>query len=81
MDEHGVPDLQVAYFPGIDLYTHVAEPPLTELLEYFEEILDPIGRLIERYREEGLLDETYFVFVSDHGHTPVRNDPAHALGS
>jgi hypothetical protein len=79
--DHGIPDLQVVYFPGVDLYTHVADPPLPEMERYMVEIIDPgIGRLVRAYADAGLLEDTYVVFVSDHGHTPVLNDPAHALG-
>jgi len=28
MEDHGVPKIQVVYFPGIDLYTHLATDPL-----------------------------------------------------
>jgi hypothetical protein len=79
--DHGIPDLQVVYFPGIDLYTHVADPPLEEMGRYMEEIIDPaVGRLLQAYEQAGVLEQTYVVFISDHGHTPVINDPAHALG-
>jgi hypothetical protein len=82
MERHGVPDLQVVYFPGIDLYTHVADPPMMEMAQYLEEITDPaIGRILDAYRGAGVLDRTYVVFVSDHGHTPVIKDDRHALGS
>jgi hypothetical protein len=30
LHEHGVPDLLVVYFPGVDLYTHVARDPVRE---------------------------------------------------
>jgi hypothetical protein len=82
MERHGVPDLQVVYFPGIDLYTHVADPPLMEMEQYLEEITDPaIGRILDAYTRAGVLDRTYVVFVSDHGHTPVIKDQRHALGT
>jgi hypothetical protein len=82
MEQHGVPDLQVVYFPGIDLYTHVADPPLMEMAQYLTEITDlQIGRILEAYTRAGVLDRTYVVFVSDHGHTPVIKDEHHALGT
>jgi hypothetical protein len=37
-------------------------------------------RIIEIYRAAGALEDTYILFVSDHGHTPVLNDDRHALG-
>jgi hypothetical protein len=80
--KHGVPDLQVIYFAGVDLFTHLAEPPLEKQFEYLHTIVDPaVGRIMEEYRRQGTLGETYFILVSDHGHTPVLNDDRHALGS
>lgn len=79
---HGVPRLQVVYFPGIDLYTHLARDPLPMEVEYLEEITDPlVGTVLDEYRKRGLLDETYIMIVADHGHTPVLHDEQHALDS
>ncbi|CAN5777773.1 hypothetical protein BH23GEM3_BH23GEM3_04250 [soil metagenome] len=80
--EHGLPDLQVVYFAGVDLYTHLAEPPLEELAGYLRDVIDPaVGRILNAYAEADVLRNTYVVFVSDHGHTPVLNDERNALGS
>lgn len=80
--EHGLADLQVVYFPGVDLFTHVAESALADQQTYLSDIVDPaIGRLLGAYRERGVLDSTYVLFVSDHGHTPALADERHALGS
>jgi hypothetical protein len=82
MERHGVPDLQVVYFPGIDLYTHVADEPLVELSRYLEEVTDPaIGRILEAYARAGVLDRTYVMLTADHGHTPVIKEESHALGT
>jgi hypothetical protein len=79
--EHGIPDLQIAYFAGVDLYTHLAEHALEDKQRYIMEILDPqIGRILDFYADHGVLDQTYVVIVSDHGHTPVLNDLRNALG-
>jgi hypothetical protein len=81
IDEFGLADLQVIYFPGVDLYTHVAENALEEQSRYLTEIVDPaVGRVLEAYRQRGGLDETYLFFVSDHGHTPSLEDDRHAIG-
>jgi hypothetical protein len=81
-EKHGVPDLQVAYFPGIDLYTHLAEDPLDELERYLAEIIDPaLDRIFEAYASGGLLRDTYIILTSDHGHTPVPKHEHHALGA
>jgi hypothetical protein len=80
--EHGVPDLQVVYFPGVDLYTHVAADALADQLRYLAEVLDPAaGAVLDAYRAAGALESTWIVIVSDHGHTPVLNDERHALAT
>lgn len=81
LEKHGVPDLQVVYLGGLDLVTHEAEEPLATQQRYLAEVTDPIvGRVLDAYLEHGALDDTYVVFVSDHGHTPVLGDDRHALG-
>lgn len=80
--KYGVPDLQVVYFPGIDLFTHVASAPLQQEEQYLRSVTDSaVGRVLARYDILGALDDTYVVFVSDHGHTPVLADDRHALGT
>lgn len=82
MREHGVPDVQVVYFAGIDLYTHFAEPPLPEMHRYLHDVFDPaLRRLLDAYEALGLLEETSIVLVADHGHTPVLRDERHALAT
>lgn len=77
---HGLADLQIVYFPGVDLYTHVAEHALESQRSYIAEVIDPaIGRVLELYRDAGALDDTFVLVVADHGHTPVLNDDRHAL--
>lgn len=80
MQEHGPADLQVIYFPGVDLYTHMAPHPIEDQRDYVSAVLDPaVGAVIGAYRDAGILDSTYVLFVSDHGHTPVIEDDRHAL--
>jgi hypothetical protein len=83
IQDHGMPKLQVCYFPGIDLYTHVAESePLKTEVGYIERITDPlVGQVLDAYKSYGVLDQTYIVVIADHGHTPVLKDPQHALGA
>ena len=82
VDEHGVPDLQVVYFPGIDLFTHVVENALERQQEFLAEVTDPaIGQLLDRWESEGALDETWIVVTADHGHTPVLDDDRHSLSA
>lgn len=80
--EHGLADLQAVYFPGVDLFTHMAEPALPEQQSYLTDVVDPaIGRLLDEYRARGALDSTYVLLVSDHGHTPAIGNERHALGT
>lgn len=79
---YGPPRLQIVYFPGVDLFTHVARDPLQQQRRYVREVLDPlVGRVLEAYERAGALDDTYVLFVSDHGHTPVLSDDRHALSA
>jgi len=82
MKAHGVPNIQVVYFPGIDLYTHLAPDPLPMEIAYLENVTDPlVGTILDAYRDYGILDQTYIMVIADHGHTPVLKDPHHALGA
>ena len=81
-EDRGLPDLQTIYFPGIDLFTHVADPALQQQTKYLEEVLDKeIGRVLDAWREAGVLDDTYLVLTADHGHTPVLDDDRHSLST
>jgi len=82
IEKNGAADVQVVYFPGIDLYSHIAEYPLEQQEEYFKNVLDSsIGKILDVYEKKGILEETYVMFIADHGHTPVLNDDRHALSS
>jgi hypothetical protein len=81
LQQHGLPDLQVVYFPGIDLFTHHTPDPLNSQELYLETVTDySIGRVTDYYRQAGALDRTYVLFIADHGHTPTLPDGDHALG-
>ncbi len=82
MDNHGVPKIQVVYFPGIDLYAHLAADPLPMEVAYLETVTDPlVAKILDAYRNYGILDQTYIVVIADDGHTPVLKDARHALGA
>ena len=79
---HGFPDLQVLYFPGVDLFSHVADDPLRQQVDYLRTVVDSaVGRVLAFYDSAGVLDSTYVLFVADHGHTPVIADDRHALSA
>jgi hypothetical protein len=82
IERHGLADLQVVYFPGVDLYTHGASDPLADQQSYLSEVVDPaLGRVLDAYALADAVRSTWLVVVSDHGHTPVLNDDRHALAS
>ncbi|MGH7778696.1 MAG: alkaline phosphatase family protein [Candidatus Binataceae bacterium] len=82
INEHGIPNLQVVYFPGIDIYTHEAKNPLKSEVDYIEKVTDKgVGQVLDFYRKNNALEGTYVMFIADHGHIPVMNDHAHALAA
>ena len=81
LDEHGIPDLQVVYFPGIDIFTHAAEDPLNSQMRYLAHVTDgAVGQVLDEYRRHNALDNTYVIFIADHSHIPTMNDEEHRLG-
>ena len=81
IEEHGIPDLQVVYFPGIDIFTHAAEDPLNSQKRYLAHVTDgAIGKVLEEYNRHNALDNTYVIFIADHSHIPTMNDEKHRLG-
>ncbi len=81
INEHGLPRLQVVYFPGIDLFTHASPDPLQAQVGYLEHYTDTsVGQVLEAYRKLGALPNTYVIFIADHGHTPIMADDRHRLG-
>jgi hypothetical protein len=82
IESHGIPKIQVVYFPGIDLYTHLAPDALPMEVSYLETVTDPlVAQVLAAYKDYGILDQTYVMIIADHGHTPVLKDPQHALGA
>lgn len=76
---YGLPDLQVAYFPGVDLATHERGPESQR--KYLRTQIDKhVGRILDLYLRRGVLGQTYVVIVADHGHTTVLKDDRHSLG-
>jgi hypothetical protein len=82
IEEHGLPDLQVVYYPGIDIFTHAAPDRLEGQTRYLEHVTDgAVGRVLEAYSKAGVLDQTYVIFISDHAHIPTLDDEGHRLGT
>ncbi len=78
-----VPDVLTLYLSGTDLYAHVAqEGPDQARRTYLAEVVDPaLAPLVSRMRERKMLDDRWVIVTSDHGHTPILHDDAHALGT
>jgi hypothetical protein len=82
IDTHGVPDLQVVYFPGIDIFTHVSEDPLVRQVRYLQFVTDKrIGEVLEAYRKKDALTHTYVLIISDHGQIPTLNEDRRELNT
>ncbi len=82
IEKHGVPDLQVIYFPGIDIFTHAAEDPLDSQVRYLELVSDPtVGEVLDEYKKKNALDNTYVIFIADHAQIPTIKDERHELGT
>jgi hypothetical protein len=81
LNQHGIPDLQVVYFPGIDIFTHASRDTVASQAAYLEGVTDPgIGRVLDTYRAMGALDDTYVILIADHSHIPTIDDEQHELG-
>ena len=83
IEDHGLSKIQVVYFPGIDLYTHLADRSAQDGGGLSRKGDRSAGRpgAEPTTRTCGVLDQTYVMVIADHGHTPVLRDPKHALGS
>ncbi len=83
LDRHPVPDVLTVYIAGPDNWAHIsAQPPDVSRRSYLREIIDPaLGTLRRRLIEKHALEDRYVVVVSDHGHTQVLKDAAHALST
>lgn len=76
-----LPDVLTVYLSGTDSYAHVAdEGPDPARRAYLRDVVDPlIARLAERLAKRHALENRWIVVTSDHGHTEVLHDDAHAL--
>jgi len=83
LEKGPVPDVLTLYLSGTDLYAHVAEEGPDEARRaYLRTVVDPaLGKLAERLKARNALDNRYVVLTSDHGHTQVVYDDAHALST
>jgi predicted AlkP superfamily pyrophosphatase or phosphodiesterase len=67
VETDGIPDLMVIYCSEVDSLIHstgFADPSLPELLQHTDE---QVGKVVQAAEEAGILDQTAFIFTSDHG--------------
>jgi hypothetical protein len=78
-----IPDVLTLYFAGVDNWAHIsADGPDSARRSYMHEVIDAeLGKLHRRLIERGAIAGRYVVVVSDHGHTQVIKDEAHALST
>jgi hypothetical protein len=82
-EDAAVADVIAIYYMGTDQYAHIAsQGPDKARREYLKRALDPeFEELASALRRRNALANRYVVIVSDHGHTPVKHDARHALGT
>jgi arylsulfatase A-like enzyme len=61
------PDLIFAYFPATDEMGHRYGPDSKEYHQNLINVDEQIGRIAKALQANGLLEKTYFAFVTDHG--------------
>jgi hypothetical protein len=72
------PDVLTLYFLGLDSHSHRHGPAAQAA--YLANVIDPlVGELLQALGELGMLDNTLFGLVSDHGQVPVIKDDRHSL--
>jgi hypothetical protein len=72
------PDVLTTYFMGLDHHSHAHGP--TSQRAYLRDVIDPqIRRLLDALAGHGLLDNTLFALVSDHGQIEVVPDDRHSI--
>ena len=81
--ERPAPKLITVYLTGTDHYAHGSTAgPEAALRRYLVEVVDPlIARLRDALDQHHALDGRAVLVVSDHGHTAVEADDAHALST
>jgi Type I phosphodiesterase / nucleotide pyrophosphatase len=82
MDTKELPNIQIVYFPGIDMFTHYSEDRLDGQVRYLHRVTDKnIGDVLEAYRRKDALENTYVIVISDHGQIPTLYDERNELNA
>ncbi len=77
------PHLLTLYLSGADQFAHASkEGPDKARRRYLRDVMEKLmTRVTAALAKAVALDDRYVVIVSDHGHTAVMSDAAHALGT
>ncbi len=67
------PDFLYAVFLGIDTYSHITHPFHRNVVDSYIRLDQSIGRVAQKLKSLGKLDETLFVIASDHGLTQTHS--------
>jgi len=83
LDGTPAPAILTVYLSGTDLFAHDSDTgPDAARRRYLREVIDPlVGDLRRALERQAALVDRHVVVVSDHGHTEVRHDARHALGT
>jgi len=65
------PDYIVAYFPALDEIGHRQGSDSSQYRQAMQNVDRQIGRICKALHEKELLDHTYRILISDHGHVPA----------
>lgn len=81
--EKPAPHVLTIYLSGADHFAHGSKRgPDEARRHYLKTVFDPlVGKLVAALERSGTRAERHVVIVSDHGHTEVRHDAEHALGT
>ncbi len=81
LEESAAPHVITVYLSGADHYAHSSkEGPDVARRRYLREDFEPLmEQLTAALSRRDALENRYVLVVSDHGHTAVIHDPAHAL--
>ncbi len=83
LEGQGAPHLLTLYLSGADQFAHASkEGPDKARRRYLRDVMEKLmTRVTAALAKAGALDDRYVVIISDHGHTAVMSDAAHALGT
>jgi type I phosphodiesterase/nucleotide pyrophosphatase len=60
-------DFAFVVFPAVDEFSHLAHPRHEKTIEAYLKVDAAVGRIVQKLKEKGWLEETLIVLVSDHG--------------